>query len=109
MISKDVVVCGVPYRMTIVDGGVLFSNKSGFSGFVSRSMFSYRNSLWYLDTSESTYGKIAAVHIVKMHRLLCDLIAPDHCESDGSKFQLRFVPDRSNSGKDDGTSSEIQK
>jgi|LakMenEpi03Aug12_release.lakeMendotaPanAssembly.Ray.scaffolds.fasta_scaffold03878_17 hypothetical protein len=87
---REVSVCAVPHRMMIVDGGVLFSNKSGFYGVSSRYMFSYRSSLWYLDSSESTFGKIPVVHLVKMHKLLCEYIGGDHTEADGTPFSLTF-------------------
>ena len=87
---RDVSVCGVPYRMTIADGGVLFSNKSGFSGVSGRFMFSYKSSLWYMEHAESTFGKVAACHLVRMHKLLQELISRDHTEADGSMFELTF-------------------
>lgn len=87
---RDVSVCAVPHRMIIVEGGVLFCNRSGFYGVSGRLMFEYRSHLWYLDTSEQTFGKVAVCHIVKIHKLLEELIGPDHMEADGSKFQLRF-------------------
>lgn len=88
--SKDVSVCGVPYRMTIADGGVLFSNKSGFAGVSGRFMFSYKSSLWYLEHAVSTFGSVAACHLARMHQLLQDRISPDHTEADGSIFKLTF-------------------
>lgn len=87
---RDVSVCGVPYRMTIADGGVLFSNKSGFSGVSGRFMFSYKSSLWYLEHAVSTFGHVAACHLVKMHELLQKHIGTDHTEADGSVFRLTF-------------------
>lgn len=87
---RDVTVCGVPHRMTIVEGGVLFSNKAGFWGVSARYMFSYRSCLWYLNHTESTFGNVAAVHLVKMHKLLCEKIGPDHTEADGTIFSLTF-------------------
>lgn len=89
---RDVSVCAVPHRMTIVEGGVLFSNKSGFYRFSCRLMFSYHSHLWYLENAESTWDKVAVCHIVKMHKLLEELIGADHMESDGSKFQFAFKP-----------------
>lgn len=76
--------------MSIVDGGVMFSNKSGFWGVSGRFMFEYREHLWYLVDAQSTWDKVAACHLVSMHKKLCELIAPDHVEADGSRFMLRF-------------------
>lgn len=91
---RDVSVCGVPHRMTIVDGGVMFSNRSGFYGYSGRYMFEYAGMLWYLIHSESTFGKVAAAHLAKMHKLLSEMISPDHTESSGKKFVLRFTEDQ---------------
>ncbi len=87
---RNVSLGGVPYRMTIVDGGVLFSNRSGFHGVTGRFVFSYRSHLWYLEHSESTWGSVAACHLVKMHKLLGEYIGADHAESNGSVFELTF-------------------
>lgn len=87
---RDVSVGAVPHRMTIVEGGVLFSNKSGFYGYTARYMFSYRSHLWYLEHTESTFGSVAACHLVKMHKLLGEYIGTDHTEADGSVFELSF-------------------
>ena len=87
---RDVSIRGVPYRMMLADGGVLFSNKSGISGLTGRYMFIYRNSLWYFDHAEATFGTLALCHLVKMHELLEQLIGRDHTEADGSKFTLVF-------------------
>lgn len=53
-------------------------------------MFGYRSHLWYLEQVESTWDRVAVCHIVKMHKLLEELIGADHMESDGSKFQFVF-------------------
>lgn len=82
---QKVSICGVPYLMQIVDGGVLFSKKSQFHEASGRFMFSYRNRLWWLDHSESTFGHVSAVHLQGMHKLLCEKIGSDH-----ENFPLRF-------------------
>lgn len=87
---RDVSVCGVPYRMSIVDGGVMFSNKSGFWGVSGRFMFEYRHHLWYMLHAASTWDSVAACHLAKMHKLLGEHIGPDHTEADGTVFELRF-------------------
>jgi hypothetical protein len=88
--EKRVNVCGVPYMMTIVDGGVLFSNKSGFYGVSGRFMFEYRGHLWYLMHSESTFGEVPVCHLARMAELLAKYIGSDHTEADGSVFTLQF-------------------
>lgn len=90
MNDKDVNVCGVPYKMAIVDGGLMFSNKSGFYGVSGRFMFEYRGNLWYLLHSESTFGSVPMCHLRRMHELIKQHVSGDHCEADGSKFELRF-------------------
>lgn len=81
---QKVSVCGVPYLMQIVDGGVLFSKKS-VSETSGRFMFAYRNRLWWLEHSESTFGHVSAIHLRRMHELLCEKIGSDHDD-----FPLRF-------------------
>ena len=76
--------------MTIVEGGVLFSDKSGFYGVSGRFMFEYQSNLWYLIHAEATWDKVAACHLVKMHKLLGEYIGTDHTEADGSLFELTF-------------------
>lgn len=78
-------ICGVPYLMQIVDGGVLFSKKSDFYQSSGRFMFAYRNRLWWLEHSESTFGHVSAIHLQGMHALLCEKIGSDHEE-----FPLQF-------------------
>jgi hypothetical protein len=85
---KNVSICGIPYRLIIVDGGAMFSNKSGVS--TGRFMFRYNNCLWYLDHSESTWGYVAACHLVQMHELLEKHIGRDHTEAYGNVFELSF-------------------
>ena len=88
--SREVGVCGVPHVMTIVDGGVLFSNKSGFSGYAARYMFAYRSSLWYLEEFGVVFGEVPLSHFARMHSLLAEYIGPDHTEADGTVFELTF-------------------
>lgn len=90
MSSINVSIGCVPHTMTIADGGVVFSAKSGFYGVSGRSMFEYRADLWYLLHAESTWGDVAACHIVGMHKLLCEKIAPEHS---GDHIDLRFKDD----------------
>lgn len=73
---RKVVIGGVPHTMTVGDGCVVFSDKSGFYGTHGRFMFVYLSHLWYLDLKESsdTFHRIAAKHIVKMHKLLEELV-----------------------------------
>lgn len=73
-------VCAVPYEMSVVEGGVLFSNKSGFYGFTGRFMWEYKSHLWYLVATETTFGRVAACHLTRMHELLCKHVGKDHTE-----------------------------
>jgi hypothetical protein len=91
METRKVNVCGVPFEMSIVDGGVLFSNKSGFYGVSARYMWEYRGMLWYLDHIESTF-KVPGCHLVRMHELLAKHISGDHTEAGGASFDLKFTP-----------------
>ena len=43
-----------------------------------------------MEHAESTFGKVAACHLVRMHKLLQELISRDHTEADGSMFELTF-------------------
>jgi len=82
---RKVDVCGVPYLIQIVDGGVLFSKKSSYYDSAGRFMFAYRNGLWWLEHSESTFGHVSALHLGRMHEILCESIGRDH-----EDFPLRF-------------------
>lgn len=85
---KDVSVCGMPYRMYLVEGGVLFSDKSRFDGRTARFMFSYRYALWYFEESQSTYEAVPACHLATMHELLCQMIWPDHSTNEGGRVDF---------------------
>ena len=76
--TKKVTICGVPHEMSIVDGGVMFSDKSGFWGLSSRIMFEYRSGLWYILSADSTFNKTAACHIVRMYEMLAKHIGGNH-------------------------------
>ena len=73
--SRKVIVCGVPHDMAIVEDGVLFCDRAGFWGVVRRTMFDYREGLWYL---LETTRDVPVAHIVKMHALLAEHIGADH-------------------------------
>ena len=88
--TRQVTIGAVPHEMSIVDGGVLFSSKSGFYGVTGRYMFEYKSNLWYLTDTESTWSRVPVCHLVKMYTLLEEHIGGDHFEADGSKFELRF-------------------
>jgi len=70
METRKVTVRCVPYEMSIVDGGVLFSNKSGFFGVSARIMFEQRQGLWYISNAATTLDGVALCHLVKMSQLL---------------------------------------
>lgn len=82
---RKVTICGVPHEMQIVDGGVLFSNKSGFWGVSGRFVWEFRSHLWYLVACETTFGKVAGCHLTRMHELLTEHIGGDH-----EQFDLQF-------------------
>jgi len=90
---RDVSIGGVPHRMSIIDGEVMFSDKSGFWGVSGRFVFEYVGMLWYLVDAQSTWNKVPACHLAKMHKLLGEYIGPDHTEADGSSFELSFKRD----------------
>lgn len=92
---RKVIICGVPYSMSIVDGCVLFSNKSGFYGVGMRFLFEYRCNLWHFESSATTWGSVPACHLAQMHEKLEEMISPDHTEADGSVFTLRFAKEDS--------------
>lgn len=76
--TRQVVVCAIPYNMTLVEGGVLFSVSHGLSGVSSRFMFEYTaDGLWYLTSIDETFGRTLAIHLVRMHQLLGELVAKD--------------------------------
>lgn len=77
MNSRKVTVCGIPHEMSIVDGGVMFSNKSGFWGVTGRIMFERKNGLWWITNVASTFG-VPLCHFVKMATLLEHHIDPDY-------------------------------
>lgn len=76
--SRKVTICAVPYEMQIIDGGVLFIERSGFWGTHARYLWTYRL-LWYLDISESSasWNRVAGPHLVKMHKLLEEMVRVD--------------------------------
>ena len=78
MDTRQVTVCGIPHEMSIVDGGVLLSDKSGFWGVSKRIMFAYRSNLWYMIDVKSTFDTIALSHLVKIAQLLEKHIGGNH-------------------------------
>lgn len=87
--TRKVGVCGVPHDMTIVDGGVMFSDKAGFWGVSGRFMWEYKCHLWYLVCSEDSFGTVAGCHLKKMHELLTEMIGADH-----EQFELKWKDQR---------------
>lgn len=76
--TRQVVICAIPYNMTLVEGGVLFSVSHGLSGAVSRVMFEYtEDGLWYLTSIDETFGRTLALHLVRMYQLLSEQVAKD--------------------------------
>lgn len=84
--EREVSVCGVPFAMSIVDGGVLFFNRSGFYGLSERFMFSYRGGLWYLEERTQEFpgshtlppSATMLAHLIRMGRLLDEHVARDN-------------------------------
>jgi len=86
---RKVNVCAVPYEMSIVDGGVLFSDKSGFWGLSGRFMFQYISDLWYLVDWHTTFGKVATAHLVKMAKLLEEHSGGNHELDEKAPLQFK--------------------
>jgi hypothetical protein len=78
---KEVTICAVPFEMSIVDGGVLFSEKSGFYGVTARYMFSYTGH-WRLIEVTRTFEGVPVMHFLKMYELLKEHI--------GDNFELKM-------------------
>ena len=74
-----VTVCAIPYELTRIEGGALFSCKSGFWGCSSRIVFEFgSNYLWQLTQFEDSGGSVPLCHLVKMKALLAEHICADH-------------------------------
>lgn len=71
---RDISILGIPHSIEIVDGGVLFSNKSGFWGVSGRFMFEYKGRMWYLVGMETTWNQVPINHLVRMREELCNHI-----------------------------------
>lgn len=84
--KRQVTVCCVPYEMTIIEGGVLFSDKAGFYGLYHRYTFEFRHLLWYLSENVGTSDSTPLCHLKAMHSLLSKHVCPDHGE-----FTHQFV------------------
>ena len=87
--TKNVNICAVPYTMSIIDGGVMFSDKTGFYGVTGRFVFEYRCGLWYLATAHDTFDAIAACHVRRMHELLAEHVLRDHEDDNPKHFAFR--------------------
>lgn len=64
MPPEEITLNAVPYRVTEVDGQVIFEEASGFAGLFSRFVFEWRGQGWYLVGAESTFGHVFLPHIV---------------------------------------------
>lgn len=84
MHTRKVLVCNIPFDMSIVEGGVLFCNR----GSTARYMWEYRARLWCLMEVKAA-APIPGTHLKKMHNLLNDLIGRDYTE-----FPLKFLNSR---------------
>jgi hypothetical protein len=62
--AEEITLNAVPYRVTEVDGQVIFEENSGFFGLFSRFVFEWRGQGWYLVGAESTFGHVFLPHIV---------------------------------------------
>jgi len=63
-------VCKIPYEIQVVEDGILFINKSGLSGYISRLMFSYRYGAWFLEDQGSTDGGVPLAHLCEIYEIL---------------------------------------
>lgn len=75
---EPVTICGVPYTFQRIEGGVIFSEKSGFWGHSLRVVFSYQSMLWRL---EEATGKVALCHLVRMAQIIDERVHGDHAEA----------------------------
>ena len=67
---KEITICGIPYTMQQTDGGVLFSEKSGFWGLSCRLMFEYKEGLWYLVDIKASFNTVPVAHLTKIYEFL---------------------------------------
>ena len=81
----NVLICGTAYDMQIVDGCVIFQDRSGFANWNQRLWFTFENGLWYLATAEDTFRQVPLCHLADMYKLLIEEIGDDH-----TQFKLKF-------------------
>ncbi len=69
MITRDIVLCAVPYKMTELDGQVIFLNRSGFAFCHSQFTFEWNGVGWDLvDTEGEPKAGIYVPHIVAAYK-----------------------------------------
>lgn len=64
MITRSITLCGVPYQVTLIDGQVIFLNRSGFAFTHSQFTFEWCGTGWYLVDTESSAERVYVPHIV---------------------------------------------
>lgn len=70
MQTRALVVCGVPYEMRLVEGGVLLSQKSGCYGISRRIMFEHFQGRWYMIEMRASFNKVPLPDLVRIAELL---------------------------------------
>lgn len=84
---KSVLVCGLAHDMTIADGGVMFSDRSGI-GQARHVVFTVKSNMWYLLSFKGWFDSVPLCHLVCMQELLNKYIGEDH-----SVLELKFKPE----------------
>jgi len=76
-IPENVVLRGIPYRVSQHEGCVVFSDASGFWGLSSRMVFSKpKHALWQIDEIAGNCP-LCACHVVAAYELLV-AVCPEH-------------------------------
>lgn len=61
---------GVPYQVDLVDGQVIFEDKSGFWGTHCRFAYEWKGVGWYLVGAEDWVGKVYVPHLVAAYEFV---------------------------------------
>lgn len=69
-LPKEVTICGIGYRVTEIDGMIIFSESSGFYGCCNRMIFTRNQySGWRIEL-KLTFDNILTAHIEKAYHLI---------------------------------------
>ena len=64
MKQKTAILAGIQYKITDIDGQIIFEESSGFYGTYNRFTIEWRGCGWYLVDFESWKGNIFVAHII---------------------------------------------